>query len=120
MRVFEIEASGSITDAKDDCSKRACSEIKLIKELSLDEVMLSITKSEIAYLWARWIGNRDVLINKVTDSEWAYKWTRWICNQDIMKSRVTEPQWINVWNYIFKNDKCGYTCFVQLGSCLLI
>ena len=47
MRVFEIEASGIITDAKDGCSKRACSEIRLIKEISLNEVMLSI---DIRYL----------------------------------------------------------------------
>ena len=46
MRVFEIEASGIITNAKSDCSKRACSEITLVKELTLDEVMLSITESE--------------------------------------------------------------------------
>ncbi len=47
MRVFEIEATGIITDAKDGCSKRACSEIRLIKEISLNEVMLSI---DIRYL----------------------------------------------------------------------
>ena len=82
MRVFEIEASGIITDAKEDCSKRACSEIRLVKGITLHEVMLSITKSEPAYWWARGISN-----------------------QDIMKSRITESEWIECWNTWFPDDK---------------
>jgi hypothetical protein len=124
MRVFEIEVSGIITEAEEDCSKRACSEIKLIKELSLYEVAHSITKSELAYLWARDIGNRDIMISRITNSEYAYRWARWIgnidimidritesgyaCewalyigNQDIMKSRITRPYWIQKWNNWF-------------------
>ena len=98
MRVFEIEASGVITEAKDNCSKRACSEITLVKEISLDEVMLSITKSEPAYWWAYYIGNRDIMISKIKESEWAYKWALNIGNRDIMKSLVTEHYWIEKWN----------------------
>ena len=105
MRVFEIEASGVITEAKDDCSKRACSEITLIKEISSDEVMLSITKSETSHWWAIMIGNRDIAINHIKESEWAYWWARDIGNQDIMKSRVTEPKWIEEWNTWFPNNK---------------
>ncbi len=63
MRVFEIEASGIITKAEEGCTKRACSEIKLVKELTLHEVMLSITKSKTAYLWARFIDNQDIMID---------------------------------------------------------
>ena len=98
MRVFEIEATGIITDAKDNCSKRACSEITLVKEISLDEVMLSITKSEPAFWWAEEIGNRDIMINHIKESEWAYKWALNIGNRDIMKSLVTEHYWIEKWN----------------------
>ena len=128
MRVFEIEATGIITDAEEGCSKRACSEIRLVKELSLDDVAHSITKSEIAYRWASGIGNKDTMINHITDSKWAYRWARWIgnqdtminCisdsqyafywvmdigNQDIMKPRVTEPYWIEEWNNRFPNDQ---------------
>ena len=105
MRVFEIEASGIITNAKEDCSIRACSEITLVKEISLDEVMLSITKSEPAYWWAYYIGNRDIMISKIKESEWAYMWARDIGNQDIMKSRVTEHYWIDRWNNRFPSDK---------------
>ena len=128
MRVFEIEASGIITNAKEDCSKRACSEITLVKEVSLNEVMLSITKSEPAYWWAYYIGNRDIMINKINESKWAYKWvmdignkdimidriteSEWafwwayyIGNRDIMKSRVTESEWIDRWNNRFPNNK---------------
>ena len=105
MRVFEIEASGIITNAKEDCSKRACSKITLVKEVSLNEVMLSITKSEPAYWWAYYIGNRDIMISKIKESEWAYMWARDIGNQDIMKSRVTEHYWIDRWNNRFPNNK---------------
>ncbi len=128
MRVFEIEATGIITEAKEDCSKRACSEITLVKEVSLNEVMLSITKSEPAFWWAeeignrdtminyineskwayKWamdIGNQDIMINKITESAWAYGWARDIGNKDIMKSRVTEPKWITVWNIRFPDNK---------------
>ncbi len=128
MRVFEIEASGIITNAKSDCSKRACSEIRLVKEISLNDVMLSITKSKLAYRWAYYIGNRDIMIDKINDSEYAYYWARYIGNQDIMidlisesinafewayyignkdimKSRVTEPEWIETRSYWFPNDQ---------------
>ena len=97
MRVFEIEATGIITDAKDGCSKRACSEITLVKEISLYEVMLSITESEYAFYWARDIGNIDIMINKITESKWAYEWARWIGNQDFMITKITESEWAFYW-----------------------
>ncbi len=105
MRVFEIEASGIITDAKYDCTKRACSEIRLVKEISLDEVMLSITESEPAYKWARDIGNKNIMINHITESEWVFYWAKNIGNRDIMKSRITGPKWVGIWNYWFPNNK---------------
>ncbi len=97
MRVFEIEASGVITEAKSDCSKRACSEIRLVKEISLDEVMLSITKSEPAFYWAKNIGNRDIMIDRITESEWAYWWASNIGNQDIMINHITESKYACYW-----------------------
>jgi len=97
MRVFEIEASGVITDAKDNCSNRACSEIRLVKEISLDEVMLSITKSEPAYYWAKGIGNKDIMINHIKDSEWAFRWAYYICNQDTMIKHITESKYAYYW-----------------------
>lgn len=107
MRVFEIEATGIITDANSDCSNRACSEIKLVKEIPLNEVMLSITKSENAFWWAMGIGNKDIMINLINDSKYAYDWARYIGNTNIMKSRITKPHWITIWNYWFtgKLDK---------------
>ena len=104
MRVFEIEASGIITNAKEDCSKRACSEITLVKEVSLNEVMLSITKSEPAYYWARDIGNRDIMINHIEDSEWAFRWAMNIGNQDIMIDRITESEWAFYWAWNIGNQ----------------
>ncbi len=105
MRVFEIEATGIITDtyADGNCTKRACSEIRLVKELSLDEVMLSITKSKAAYEWTKCIGNRDIMINHITESKWAYKWALWIGNQDIMVNRITESNYAYYWAYCIGN-----------------
>ena len=99
MRVFEIEATGIITDADADSNytKLACSEIELVKELSLDEVMLSITESEPAYKWAYYIGNRDIMINHITDSEYAFWWAWYIGNQDIMIDRINESEWAYTW-----------------------
>ena len=77
MRVFEIEASGIITEANGNCSKRACSEIRLIKEIPLDEVMLSITKSQTAYYWALDIGNKDIMKSRVTELHWIIRWNYW-------------------------------------------
>ena len=105
MRVFEIEATGIITDAKDDCSKRACSEIRLVKEISLDEVMLSITKSEPAYYWARCIGDRDTMINHITESRYAYWWARDIGNKDIMIKHISCSEYAYYWaRYIGNQD----------------
>lgn len=92
MRVFEIEATGIITDVEEGCSQRACSEIRLVKELSLDEVILSITDSEYAYLWALNIGNIDIMVDRITESNDAYKWTRDIGNEDIMINHITESE----------------------------
>ena len=97
MRVFEIEASGIITGSDDDCSKRACSEIMLIKEISLNEVMLSISKPETAYWWAERIGNRDIMINLINESEWVYWWARYIGNKDIMIDRINESKYAYQW-----------------------
>lgn len=33
MKVYEIEADGIITESENDCTKRACSQIKLIREI---------------------------------------------------------------------------------------
>ena len=101
MRVFEIEAGGTITGTEDDCSKRACSEIRLIKEISLNEVMFSITKPQTAYLWAKKIGDKDIMINRIanriTESKWAYEWARDIGNQDIMINYITDSQFSFWW-----------------------
>ena len=104
MRVFEIEASGIITNANNDCSKRACSEIRLVKEISLDEVMLSITKSEPAFWWAEEIGNEDTMINYINESKWAYKWAYCIGNEDIMIDKITESEWALYWAYYIGNQ----------------
>lgn len=97
MRVFEIEANGTITDAKNDCSKRACSEIKLVKELTLTEVRDSITRSQYAFYWAGDIGVQEEMKTKITDSEYAYHWARAIGDQEHMKTKITDSEWAYMW-----------------------
>ncbi len=105
MRVFYIEATGIITGTEDDCTKRACSQITLVNELSLDEVMLSITKSETAYYWAKGIGNQDIMINRITESKWACEWARNIGNRDIMINHINESEYAYYWaKYIGNQD----------------
>ena len=56
----------------------------------------------IFYMWAKNIGNRDVMINKITDSLEAYFWAIEIGNIDIMIDRITDDELrkevIRVWN----------------------
>lgn len=82
MRVFEVEATGLITDPEKDCSKHACSELKLVKELSLEEVKASINTSRQAYLWACYIGDREHMKQYITEPEYAYYWAKCIDSND--------------------------------------
>lgn len=97
MRVFEIEATGTITEPETDCSKRACSELKLIKELSLEEVKNSINKSEPAYYWACFISEQEHMKQYVTEPEWAFYWAKNIGDQEHMKQYITDSYWAYNW-----------------------
>ena len=48
-----------------------------------------ITESEYAYKWAKYIGNRDVMISKINDSKYAAEWIANIGDKHIMKDKVT-------------------------------
>lgn len=128
IRVFEIEASGFITEAEADCSKRACSEIKLVKELSFNEMKTHITQSWAAYMWARDIGDWVYMKPLITEQEWAFEWAReigdkehmkqfikdskyaymWardIGDREEMKPLITESIWANMWAYIIGDEE---------------
>ncbi len=46
--------------------------------------------SKTAYLWARDIGNQDIMIDRITESEYAYWWAKKLGNRDIMIARFPE------------------------------
>ncbi len=96
MIICEVQATG-YTDAEEDCSKRTCQRLSIIRRMPLDEVAQHITDSEYAYRWARVIGNRDIMINRITDSENAYRWAMYIGNTDIMIDRVTDSKYAYLW-----------------------
>ena len=96
MIICEVTATG-YTDAKGDCSKRTCQSLSIIRQIPLHEVVQHITDSAYAYLWARDIGNRDIMIDRITDSWYAYLWARYIGNKDIMIDRITDSRWAYCW-----------------------
>ena len=62
-----------------------------------DVMIKKITDSYWAYLWALNIGDKDVMIQKITDSYWAYYWARFIGNRDVMIEKITESEWAFRW-----------------------
>ena len=70
MRICEIEASGIVSDSKNDCSKRSCSEITILREISFDEFYPLITESIWAYLWVRDIGNHAEMMPRIINPYW--------------------------------------------------
>ncbi|TXG86122.1 MAG: hypothetical protein E6R13_01160, partial [Spirochaetes bacterium] len=96
MIVCEVTATG-YTDAEEDCSKRTCQSLSITRQMPLDEVVQRITDSYYAYLWAKDIGNQDIMIHRITNSQWAYCWARYIGNQDIMIDRITDSVYAYCW-----------------------
>jgi hypothetical protein len=96
MIVCEVQVTG-YTDAKEDCSKRTCQTLSIIRQMPLNEVAQHITDNEYAYHWAMDIGNQDIMISRITDSFYAYHWAMDIGNQDIMIDRVTDSEYAYCW-----------------------
>ncbi len=96
MIICEVTATG-YTDAENDCSKRTCQTLTIIRQMSLNEAAQHITESEYAYCWARHIGNRDIMINHIIDSQYAYYWARDIGNRDIMIDCITDSMYAYLW-----------------------
>ena len=96
MIVCEVQVTG-YTDAEEDCSKRTCQSLSIMRQMPLHEVAQHITESKYAYWWARDIGNRDIMIDRITESEYAYLWARFIGNTDIMIDRITDSVYAYCW-----------------------
>ncbi len=98
MIVCEVQAT-NYTDAKDDCSKRTCQTLSIIRQLSLEEVKSHISTSENAYRWAYNIGDTEHMKQYVTNSQYAYYWARDIGDKEHMKQYVTDSQYAYHWAY---------------------
>ena len=96
MIVCEVQAT-NYTDAEDDCSKRTCQTLTIIRQLSLEEVKSHISNSENAYVWACNIGDKDYMKQYITDSRYAYLWARYIGDKDYMKQYVTDSRYAYFW-----------------------
>jgi hypothetical protein len=104
MVICEVSATG-YTDANEDCSKRSCRTITIVRQMTFDEVIPHIMNSKYAYHWAKYIGNQDIMINHITDSQYAYTWARNIGNKDIMINRITDSEYAYTWaKYIGNQD----------------
>ena len=81
-----------------------------------------ITESYDAYQWAHNIGNHDVMINKITDSYWAYKWALYIGNHDVMINKIADP-WVaflwekNIGNHDIIKSKIPEEYRIDMDSC---
>jgi len=89
MIICEVSATG-YTDANEDCSKRSCQTITIVRQMTFDEVIPHITDSEYAYQWAKNIGNQDIMINHITDSYYAYRWAKDIGDAGIMMAKIRD------------------------------
>ncbi len=96
MIVCEVQAT-NYTDAEDDCSKRTCQTLTIIRQLPLEEVKSHISTSQNAYVWACNIGDKEYIKQIVTDSEYAYKWARDIGDTEYMKQYITDSEYAFYW-----------------------
>lgn len=67
-----------------------------------------ITNSYVAYLWARDIGDEEFMKHKIINSKHAYYWAYNIGDQEFMKHIIEEngdSNWIGHWNDRFENDQ---------------
>jgi len=104
MIICEVQATG-YTEAEEDCSKRTCKTLTIVRQMTFDEVIPYITDSRYAYCWAMNIGNQDIMIDRITDSQYAYTWATDIGNQDIMIDKITDSYYAYLWaKYIGNKD----------------
>jgi hypothetical protein len=104
MIICEVSATG-YTDAKEDCSKRSCQTITIVRQMTFDEVIPHITDSHYAYYWAIYIGNTDIMIDRITNSQHAYYWAAVIGNKNIMIDKITDSYYAYAWaKYIGNAD----------------
>lgn len=90
-----VAANGTITDRH--INRRACSELTIVRQISISEVEKSITKEFLAYNCARNIGPSDYLRSLIKSSEMAYYWALSIGDKDHMIKLINDEQWASFW-----------------------
>ena len=104
--VLEFDERDMVLIEDDKCKVKKC-KIVFLSENPSEEMLQFFDHenfdSDIAYLWAYFVGNKDVMIDKIVESECAYNWAYHIGNQDIMIDRITEPRWAYRWAYKIGN-----------------
>ena len=70
--------------------------LKYLERFSEDATLAEIAEgfpAKWAYLWAKEIGDKEIMRERITDSEWAYYWTRDIGDRKVMAERITDLYW---------------------------
>ena len=97
--VLEFDEKDMVQVESEKCKVKNCKIIFLSKSRKGMIKFFDYEKfdSETAYLWAFYIGNKDIMIDRITESVWAYCWAKYLGNKDIMINRITKLRWARLW-----------------------
>jgi hypothetical protein len=88
-RIFEVKLFGTI---KEELAKHCASDIKIIRELSEDEI-ISKLDSRMAYYYCHDAKDCEEVRDRITESEWAYWYCHDIKDRKEVRDRITESRW---------------------------
>ena len=88
------------------CEPEVAEALDLIADLpddmTLEEALKMVSvPDEWLFLWAKDVGDRDLMREHIKESEYAFFWAQTIGDKDIMKSRITEEKWLDYWRQEF-------------------
>jgi hypothetical protein len=90
--VLEFDENDMVQIDNEKCKVKKCKIVFLSENPEGMLKFFDINKfdSETAFFWARFIGNKDIMIDKITESEWACYWACFIGNKEIMLPKAAE------------------------------
>ena len=84
-------------DAEEDCFEQIIQKLKPHRERVLEIIEGIEIPSEWSYMWARNIGDKELMRDRITESEWAYYWAKYLGDRELMRDRITESEWAYYW-----------------------
>ena len=117
--VLEFNEKDMVQIDSGKCKVKKC-KIVFLSENPSDEMLKFFDhekfNTETAYLWAFFIGNRDIMISKITESRWAYYWAANIGNEDIMIDKIVESKWAYYWGMSIGNKDIMIARFPEIAD----